>query len=428
MASIERNEIGVFFVRFRYGGTYPKRSLFTCDAVEALAVKQTVEATLRKLRLGQIAIPSSVDPILFILGGGAISDGLELDGVSIADAVEIYFSELPLGAKEKNSVNTERTHLRNFCKIIGGEKLLTEVVSGDLQRYVSVRSKDKGQRGRLIAGTTIKKETVTIRAFWAWVRRRYTLTADFSEKLVLPKARYQQRFQTTSQIMAIINRGGLTKEQELELWECLYLNEAEVLDVLERVRNHTKERWLYPAVAIAAFTGARRSEIVCSQIEDVDFPNNRIALREKKRVRNVEFSMRIVDMHHRLREILAAWLQDHPGGLYLIAKDDGRSVSVNVARWRFERTLENSQWDVVKGWHVLRHSFASICAARGVPPAVIDSWMGHQTLAMRERYRHLFPETTASEMARMFGRVDDTMQNKPNNSPPTENDNGINGS
>jgi integrase len=42
------------------------------------------------------------------------------------------------------------------------------------------------------------------------------------------------------------------------------------------------------------------------------------------------------------------------------------------------------------GFHTYRHSFASNLAAQGVDQRVIDEFMGHQTEAMRKRYRHLF--------------------------------------
>jgi integrase len=64
--------------------------------------------------------------------------------------------------------------------------------------------------------------------------------------------------------------------------------------------------------------------------------------------------------------------------------------------------LSKSKWSKLKGFHVLRHSFASICAMRGVPEAIIDSWLGHQTEEMRRRYRHLYPEQTQAAMANLF--------------------------
>jgi hypothetical protein len=46
------------------------------------------------------------------------------------------------------------------------------------------------------------------------------------------------------------------------------------------------------------------------------------------------------------------------------------------------------------GWHVLRHTFASHLAMRGVPIRHIQQLMGHSTIAMTERYAHLAPDVT----------------------------------
>ena len=52
---------------------------------------------------------------------------------------------------------------------------------------------------------------------------------------------------------------------------------------------------------------------------------------------------------------------------------------------------ERNLFSLKLGFHTYRHSFASNLAAAGVDQRIIDEWMGHQTEAMRKRYRHLFP-------------------------------------
>ena len=49
--------------------------------------------------------------------------------------------------------------------------------------------------------------------------------------------------------------------------------------------------------------------------------------------------------------------------------------------------------------NVFRHSFASCLAANGYSQSLIDEWMGHQTAAMRRRYRHLFPDERKRALA-----------------------------
>ena len=54
-------------------------------------------------------------------------------------------------------------------------------------------------------------------------------------------------------------------------------------DFLDFVEENGKAPWLHPALAIAALTGARRSEIMRSEIRDFDFDRGIATLREKKR-------------------------------------------------------------------------------------------------------------------------------------------------
>jgi integrase len=61
-----------------------------------------------------------------------------------------------------------------------------------------------------------------------------------------------------------------------------------------------------------------------------------------------------------------------------------------------------SKWEHIRGFHVFRHSFASNLAAAGVDQRMIDEWMGHQTEAMRKRYRHLLPDQRRKAIEAVF--------------------------
>src|SRR5204863_2132688 len=65
---------------------------------------------------------------------------------------------------------------------------------------------------------------------------------------------------------------------------------------------------------------------------------------------------------------------------------------MNGTEWCLDK---KRRWYKV-GFHSYRHSFASNLAARGIDQRIIDEWMGHQTEAMRKRYRHLFPKDRRS--------------------------------
>ena len=118
-------------------------------------------------------------------------------------------------------------------------------------------------------------------------------------------------------------------------------------------------------------------------------------IREKKRKKGRE-SARWVDLHPDFARIMGAWFASHPGGQHAIVKDDGTPLRPDEASRRFDAAVRGTEWSVMRGLHVLRHSFASCLASAGVDQRVIDAFMGHQSEAMAARYRHLFPKTRKS--------------------------------
>jgi integrase len=114
-----------------------------------------------------------------------------------------------------------------------------------------------------------------------------------------------------------------------------------------------------------------------------------------------------------VQQILQNWLTVHPGGQHLFCqagvihsksyRDKPVGVTRDEAHDHFRRALAGSAWAVLRGWHVLRHSFASNCAATGLDQRVINEWMGDQTDEMVRRYRHLFPDQQRKAIDRVFG-------------------------
>ena len=51
--------------------------------------------------------------------------------------------------------------------------------------------------------------------------------------------------------------------------------------------------------------------------------------------------------------------------------------------------------------HLLRHTFASQCYRRGIPPQLVQMWLGHAQLSTTERYAHLAPLAGAELIERL---------------------------
>ena len=108
-------------------------------------------------------------------------------------------------------------------------------------------------------------------------------------------------------------------------------------------------------------------------------------LREKKRSKDQRITFREVPLHPDLKSILDEWLCDHPGGQFLFCKRNQNPLEDKTSRDAFDAEMRRSRWQVIRGYHVLRHSFASNLARHGVDQYKIDDFMGHQTEEMRRR-------------------------------------------
>jgi integrase len=154
-------------------------------------------------------------------------------------------------------------------------------------------------------------------------------------------------------------------------------------------------------MVMAAQTGARRSELVRSQVHDFDFDFNIVRLQERKRAKGKR-TTRSVPLSPLARQTMEEWL-NQTNGRYTFGCN-GEPLTVDIASDHFRRTLTGSKWEKIRGWHVFRHSFISNCAAKGIDQRIIDGWSGHQTEAMRRRYTHLFPDAQQAAMVSVFRR------------------------
>jgi integrase len=305
---------------------------------------------------------------------------------------------------------------------------------------VDRRAKAKG--GKRLGAATIRKEIVTLRTAWNWAERMGLVSGRFPyHGLRYPKSDEKPSFQTLEEIECRIGLEGLTPAQGNELWESLYLRTEEIADLLAFTKEHAAYPWIYPLICMAAHTGARRSELIRMQVADVDFAGGSVLIREKKRVKGKR-STRRAPLTPLLKEALTAWLAVHPGGTTLFCQageierskkrsrttghqnGKGRATTLTgrlaTVRQRdqtpgpvpltpsechdhFRRTLRPGKWRVVRGLHTLRHSAASCLAAAGVDQRIVDDILGHQSIEMQRRYRHLTPQVKSQAVRAAFG-------------------------
>lgn len=426
MASIHQKPTGTFYVTFRFPiDGKPKqfnRSLKTQSKKIASARCVEIEETIAFIEAGRIPISDGMTEKElgnFILSGGKLTaKPTAIKSVKLESLWNEYAEKYAVG-KELSSVDTEKTHKNNLVLFMGNVAIQS-ITTDKLQKYVKDRlNPPKKFKNNPVSPKTIGKEIQTFNFLWGVAQRIGYISKEKespAKDVILPKGKAKKPFATWEQIDAIVQH--LTDEKEIkEEWDCLFLRELELEELLRFVKENARHNYIYPAFCFAIYTGARRSEIMRSEISDFDFKNKRVQIRQKKKDRSRSLSYRQIRIHPKLSNVMNDYFKNsHAGGKFTIASvtdpalSKGKIFAVkpkpltkDQMRQAFERTLKNSKWEVLKGWHVFRHSFCSNLARRGKPEAVIATCMGHKPNSeVTEQYRHLFPEDMTDAMDDLF--------------------------
>jgi len=410
MASLQQRR-GWFHLQFRYQGRQYSHALKTKDRREAEAHRGTVDRLLIRIRNKEMPPPPvDADIPAFLLSAGKIADDPTpvLKPITLGDLRDRYLRTHANGSLESKTIVMAEIHFRNLIRHFGERLPVLKLTADLLQDYLLARGKAKGKKDAPIRATTIHKDIATLRAAWNLAVRTGSLVGTFPGRfLVYPKTDESPGFQTREEIERKIARGGLTPAKIDDLWAGLFLTQPELVEFLEFARITSKDKHLYPMLVFAAHTGARRSELMRMEIDDVDFQADSAIIRERKKNKGQRTTRR-VPISAFLKAVIRDWLRQHPGGqmMFCWKKEQGdqpTALKPMLAYDQFRRLVRGSKWDVMKGWHVLRHSFISICAAESVDQRVLQSWVGHLSAATHKRYTHLIPSREQQIINKVFG-------------------------
>ncbi len=403
-------------VRFYYNDVRYQHSCRTPRKQKALRILGTIEEMLEDLHNGRRSIPENTDPRDWIVSGGKLELSPAMTSranTTFGELCDHYFADQR--RKAESTLKAETTHINHLKRILRSSTRPASINLDHLKRYVK-RRESETYRGKPI-GQAIRRELATFRQIWVWAQdNEYVqlacplLRTTGRWRIQLPKPKERQKFQTWQQIERQIARGGLNDDEIKELWDSVFLDEQQVVELLDYVQETAVHPFIYPMFIFLAYTGACRSELMRSRIDDADFESGQLMIRERKRRKELSGSYRFVPLHPRLRAVLEEWFAVHPGGNQMFAvptKIPRRSpinsplpLTRNQATHHFKMTLRGSKWSVVRGFHVLRHSFGSNLVRTGkVPSTAVARWMGHTTAEMQGLYQHLFPQDGVEQIS-----------------------------
>ena len=175
-----------------------------------------------------------------------------------------------------------------------------------------------------------------------------------------------------------------------------FLDDDELAETLRLARRLD----IYAEVALAAYTGLRLSEIIRLQWPDVDLPRRQLLVRiaKSRRPRTVPLCRPALAALRLQRRRTGRMLQVFPsrqtyrGGWCYVDRP-------RAANW-WHRAIRPIQQGVSKfrslaphttgrGWHLLRHTFASRAVQSGVSLYKLAAWLGHSDVRTTALYAHL---------------------------------------
>ncbi len=180
-----------------------------------------------------------------------------------------------------------------------------------------------------------------------------------------------------------------------------FLTHEEANQLLEHLTLVSSQ--LHDMAVLSLHTGMRAGEIFNLRWGHIDLENGLIHISDPKSGRS-----RKAFMTPDVRAIFEARPKGDQAELIFKnrkgeqIKEISNSFARVVKRLGFNEGITDPRQRVT--FHTLRHTFASWLAIQGTPILTIKELLGHQTLAMTERYSHLIPDTKREAVLSLFGK------------------------
>jgi hypothetical protein len=263
MATLEKRQ-NRYRVVLRLNGRKISRSIKSKNEIEAQSALARINDGLRRMELGLLAPPEDADVITYLFSDGNFQGQPQASQIrSLKQLSDSFFASIIGGAIESTTLSCMRTHLSHIRRILSNRFLLADIQQNDLRRYANQRLREKGRRGRKVSPVTIRKELNSLRTVWNWATDEGLIEKTLPLRgLKLPKTEEKLPFMTIAEVNRRLARGGLSQDQQATLWDSVFLPLPDLQQLLNHVKRNSDEPVVYAMFAFAAYTGARRSELI----------------------------------------------------------------------------------------------------------------------------------------------------------------------
>lgn len=178
-----------------------------------------------------------------------------------------------------------------------------------------------------------------------------------------------------------VNTGRLIRNVKVETKERDYITELEFAKMIRQIKSPTA----YAVVYTLFYTGLRISECIKLTIDDIDFDNGIIMVKEGKGKKD-----RNIPMHKNLQKVLMNYIIEeryYAGTDNFFSSKSGKITKQYVNRVLNRAVIEASINKKVS-CHVLRHSFISNLVHKGAGLLRVQKLAGHKSIKTVKTYLH----------------------------------------
>lgn len=257
-----------------------------------------------------------------------------------------------------NSVNNYFKDLKDFYMFIATKNVtLEKVSSNNILEYITELSKKN------IAGTTICRRLTTLRMYYGYLVRFHNMIANPMYGIRNPKCHHRLP---------------------------LYIDDSSMVEILTKklCKDTPKEYRSYMVVAMLYYTGVRASEIINISLKDISLKNRSIRIIGKgNKEREVMYPLLISkNVQYYINNVRKDISEK---GDYLFESTAGEQLTTGQIRIIVRAALEKYVGYSFAHPHVLRHSFATHLAEKGVGIDIIQHLLGHSELSTTSIYMHI---------------------------------------
>jgi integrase len=376
------------------------------------ALAAVVTSNLLRVERGELSFGEdwSTQEKLHLLKTGHKPESQKKVRVKLKDAVDWYVQSREDRKLAHNTLNLYRIHLGEIVKYFGNCEV-ESIRRNQIQTWIISQSKRKIVTGKHVGQMadikTIKKKVDSLNRLFRWLKQNGHYDVDFSpmfQNLEYPISGSDWDildWETLAERIDTLEREKLPTDKR-QSFEKVYLSPEEVGRLLELAESNLSEgspsqRRLFYALCFAAYTSARRSEIVRVRRRDIDFERGVVRLTIKKGRGDKPFRYLDFPIHSDLRPLLIEHMSEHKGEA-LFTGDDDHLVDSGFddeeerakASWlgnQLKKALVGTEFELCSGWHIYRHSFIS-AIGETLTPAQGMQLVGHHTESVHLRYRH----------------------------------------